>query len=159
VIPPFSAEPTSGILRSMSDDTPQKVGQVMTRQVITIKQDDTLEDVEEGMARFRFRHLPVVDDDGKLVGLITHRDVLAYLSTPLSSEKTHRDMLIRKLSASRIMHDEVTTVTAQDSLLKAGRLMLEKKIGCVCVVDDAGKLVGILTDTDYVRLACEVLTR
>lgn len=143
----------------MSEDLPQKVAQVMTRQVITLGVDDTLEDVEEGMERFRFRHLPVVDDRGKLLGIITQRDLLAFSSTPLSSDKIHRDMLIHKLPAKRIMRSEVTTVKASDSLLRAGRLMLEKKIGCVCVVDDERKLEGILTDTDFVRLTCEALAK
>ena len=146
-----------GILRTMSSDLPQRVAEVMTRQVITIKKDDTLENVAEGMERFRFRHLPVVEGDGKLVGIITHRDLVAYASTPLSSEKAHRDLLIHKLPAGRIMNADVTTVKAQDNLLMAGRLMLEKKIGCVCVIDDGGKLEGIVTDTDFIRLACEVL--
>lgn len=141
----------------MATDLPQKVSQVMTRQVITLAKNDTLENVEEGMARFRFRHLPVVEDDGTLVGIITQRDVVAYASTPLSSDKAHRDMLIGKLPASRIMNTEVTTVKADDNLLTAGRKMLENKIGCVCVVDDDDKLLGIVTDTDFVRLACEVL--
>jgi CBS domain-containing protein len=67
--------------------------------------------------------------------------------------------LIHKLPANRIMRSEVTTVQASDSLLKAGRLMLEKKIGCVCVVDEGGKLEGIVTDTDFVRLTCEALAK
>lgn len=72
----------SGLLGSARDllrielmaHAPKTVGELMTREVMTLYEEDNLDRIEEGMNRFRFRHLPVVDGK-RLVGLVTHRDI------------------------------------------------------------------------------------
>ncbi len=133
------------------------VGDVMTRKIVTVTEQDALENIEEGMRRLRFRHLPVVDRRGKLVGLLSHRDILHASSSWLSEREAEQNALIKQLPVGRIMQHEVLTVQPGDSLIEAGKLMWASKIGCLPVVDDEGTLLGILTEADFVRLAVRLL--
>lgn len=135
---------------------PATVADIMTRKLITLGENDTIEQVEESMDKFRFRHLPVVRGT-KLVGLITHRDMLQTASSSLSTQREIRDHLIRQVPASRIMRTEVATVSANESVAQAGELMWDMKVGCLCVTDDDDNLIGIVTEADYVRLAVKLV--
>lgn len=135
---------------------PLTVRDVMTRKVIALQEDDTIENVQESMEVFAFRHLPVVRGD-KLVGLITHRDMLRISSSVLSSDCKRRNRLLHQLPAKSIMCDEVVTVSEGDSLLTAAELIWEMRIGCLCVTDDDDRLIGILTEADFVHLAASLL--
>lgn len=150
--------------RGPSNDAPSNAGvpttvaDIMTRKLVTLGEDDTIEKVEESMGKFRFRHLPVVRGT-KLVGLITHRDMLQISSSSLSTQREIRDRLIRQVPASRIMRTEVATVSAGESVARAGELMWEMKVGCLCVTDDEDNLVGIVTEADYLRLAVKLVRK
>lgn len=129
------------------------VGDAMTRKIVTVTEKDALEKLEEGMQRLRFRHLPVVDDEGKLVGLLTHSDIRHAWSSFLSDREEDRNALIGQVPVGRVMQHEVVTVEPDDSLIEAGKLMWESKIGCLPVVESDGSLVGILTAADFIRVA------
>lgn len=135
----------------MTTALPKTVGEVMTRKVVTITENDTLASLASGIERFRFRHLPVVDD-GKLVGLVTHSDLLHASSSFLSSEAEQRNELIHKQPAKLIMQRDVVTVSAEDTLVDAAKLMWEGKFGCLPVVDDDDVLVGIVTQADFLKI-------
>lgn len=137
--------------------TPQIVADAMTRKIVTVTTKDALEKLEEGMTRLRFRHLPVVDDAGKLVGLLTHSDIRHAWSTFLSDRAADRNALIAQVPVGRIMQQTVVTVRPEDSLVEAGKLMWDAKIGCLPVVDDDGKLVGIITAADFIRITLRLL--
>ena len=137
-------------------DLPKTVSDVMTKKVVTIGENDTLEKLEEGMQRFHFRHLPVVED-GKLVGLVSHRDLLHAFSSFLSASASERDAVIRKQPAKKIMRADVVTIGPDDTLLDAAKLMWEAKLGCLPVVDKDEKLVGILTEGDFVRIMIRLM--
>jgi CBS domain-containing membrane protein len=110
------------------------------------------------MEKFGFHHLPIVDEAHKLVGLLSHGDLMHAVSSTLSANREARDELIRKrATVNQIMHREVIVVGPGDTVKKAGDLMLEHKIGCVPVVDEDNGLVGIVTRTDFLRLALEFL--
>ncbi len=144
-------------LRGMSNLLPRVVGDIMTREVVTLYEEDNLERIEEGMKRYRFRHLPVMDD-GKLVGLITHRDVLRAQASSLETGGAQKTKWISESVFVRdIMQQNVTTATAEMSLSDAGELMLKGKLGCLPVVDDKGGLCGIITEADFVKLAVRLL--
>ena len=98
----------------MADFTTKTVGEVMTRRIITLGEDDTLESIEPVMERFRFRHLPVVRGT-KLVGLITHRDMLALSASRLSRNRELLDERLHKLPAKSIMCTAVVCVSPGDS--------------------------------------------
>jgi CBS domain-containing membrane protein len=84
-----------------------------------------------------FRHLPVVKE-GRLVGVVSHHDLLG-----ADTQKTVRE----------VMSDDVKTVTPQTPAHEAAYLILRHRIGCVPVVESDDRLVGIVTDTDFVRAA------
>lgn len=137
-------------------ELPKTVGELMTRKVVTVSPDDTLRAAEDGMGRFHFRHLPVVEGN-KLVGLITHRDLLHASSSFLSDQAAARDEIIHKQPVKRIMRTDLVTVAADESLLSAAKLMLEAKIGCLPVVNVDDTLVGIITEADFVKLTVRLL--
>jgi len=140
----------------MTSEHPKTVGELMTRKVVTVSEGDTLGAAGEGMERFHFRHLPVTRD-GKLVGLVTHRDLLHASSSFLSEQAEARDALIKQQPIKRVMRTDLVTVMADESLLDAAKLMLEAKIGCLPVVDADDKLVGIITEADFLKLTVRML--
>jgi CBS domain-containing protein len=118
----------------------------MTRDVVTLKETQNLGKAEELLRLHRIRHLPVVRQ-GKLVGLITHRDLLRAASTHAS------DPAAQPLWAADIMTRDVQTVLPDTPLKDAVAMMLSHKFGCLPVVDAEGSLQGILTEADMVRYA------
>ncbi|XXF75152.1 CBS domain-containing protein [Myxococcaceae bacterium GXIMD 01537] len=122
------------------------VGELMTRDVVTLKETQNLALAEELLRLNRIRHLPVVRD-GKLVGLITHRDLLR------AAAGRKGDPALQPLWAADIMTWEVRTVRPDTSLREAVDLMLDNKYGCLPVVGEDGALLGILTEADLVRYA------
>jgi len=128
----------------------QIVGELMTREVVAVKETQNLGKADELLKLHRIRHLPVVRQ-GKLVGLITHRDLLRAAATHAA------DPAAQPLWAADIMTRDVTTVTPDAPLRKAVDLMLNHKFGCLPVVDADGALLGILTEADLVRYARQLI--
>lgn len=139
------------------NSTLRTVADAMTRKIVTVTEKDALEKLEEGMQRLRFRHLPVVDEKGKLVGLLTHSDIRHAWSSFLSDREQDRNAIINQVPVGRVMQHNVVTVDPDDSLVEAGKLMWEAKIGCLPVVDREGALVGIITAADFIRVALHLL--
>ena len=141
----------------MTSTIPRTVGDVMSRKLVTVTEKDVLETAEYGMHRLHFRHLPVVDAHGKLVGLLSHGDLLHAASSTLSDMEAERNALILQQPIRRIMQREVLTVQPTDSLIEAGKVLWESKIGCLPVVNDQGDLLGIITKSDFIRIALKLL--
>ena len=140
------------------DAPPRVVGDIMTRKVITVDPDASLRAIEEGMNRYRFRHLPVVDDNGKLLGLVTHRDILLASSSLFSKARAERNEIIQsRFTVEDLMRVKVKTARKDQPLAEAGRTIWDYKIGCLPVVDDDNKLIGIVTNADFVKLAVHLL--
>lgn len=133
------------------------VSDVMTRRLATVTSDDVIASIDEAMHRLRVRHLPVIDGNGKLVGLVSHPDLLHAASSFLSEREHDRNAIIDQVQVGRIMQQEVVTVQPDDSLVEAGKLMWEAKIGCLPVVEADGTLVGIITEADFIAIAVELL--
>lgn len=126
----------------------QTVGELMTRSnLVTITETQNLATAEELLRLHRIRHLPVVRGD-KLVGLITHRDLLR-----AAARCGGADPAQQPLWASDVMVREVRTVRADTPTREALKLMLDNKFGCLPVVAADGTLAGILTEADMVRFA------
>ena len=127
------------------------VRDLMTEKVFTLRPTDSLVAAEDLMGTRRVRHVPIVDREGDLIGLVSHRDLLRGArgrldDLPISVE---RDVLrVRKVR--EIMTTEPETVEPETSLSEAASLLLENKIGCLPVVEGM-HLVGILTEADFVR--------
>jgi CBS domain-containing protein len=124
-----------------------QVQDLMTRDVITLRPVDNLRRVDALLRRGRVRHLPVVDG-GRLVGLVTHRDLLA------AAARGREEPAVWAMDA---MTRDPTTVRPDSSLREALELMLRNKFGCLPVVDAGGALVGILTESDLVRFCGELV--
>jgi CBS domain-containing membrane protein len=125
----------------------------MTENVIAVDIDGNLAEVRDLMDHHFIRHLPVVDADGSIVGLITERDLLrqsleGFGDVPPS---TRRHML-KQTSVETVMTRHLEVVTPTDDLIEVGRLMLDNKLGCMPVVE-GDVLVGILTEADFIKLA------
>jgi CBS domain-containing membrane protein len=132
------------------------VGDLMTREVVTLAEDDTLADARTCMERGRIRHLPVVRGE-KLVGLVTHRDLLSAsfsVFAEVSAQEERR--LFRQIPVRELMHDAYA-VPPTLRVPEAARIMLEKQYGCLPVVDGDGNLLGIVTEADFLRLAVRML--
>jgi CBS domain-containing protein len=148
----------SGGRRLEVSGEPQLARDLMTRELLTIAPDDPLVSLEEQMEKFRFRHVPVVDGN-KLVGLITQSDLFHASSSYLSETAKQRNEIIHKLPAKRIMRTEPVTVRPSEPLASVAALMWKTRSDCVLVTDQDSNLLGILTQSDFVRLAHHHLTR
>lgn len=137
---------------------PRTVADLMTRQVITLRQDEPIGDLEGWMTRFRFRHLPVVDAAMKLVGLISRTDLLHAL-LGVGPAGTPIDKATPETLAGAIMRKGVVTARPDAELATACRVMLHEKLGCVPVILEDTTLVGIVTESDFTRLSLELLER
>lgn len=127
------------------------VSELMTREVVTLRETQNLAAAGEMLRLHHIRHLPVLRE-GKLVGLVTSRDLLR-----AAAERRGADPSKHPLFAADIMTRDVTTVRPDTPLREAVRVMLEHKYGCLPVVGEDGALVGILTEADLVRYAQQLI--
>ncbi len=133
------------------------VREIMSTDLVTLTEDETLAHAQGCMARGRIRHLPVVRD-GKLVGLLTHRDLLA-ASFSILAEVDHGEQrrLFGTVPVVELMHRDVVTVAPELPARDAARILIENKYGCLPVVGPAGELVGIVTEADFLHLTVRLL--
>ena len=127
---------------------------IMTTELITLLPTANLAEARELMHRHKIHHLPVVDDNNTLIGLVTLTNVLAATDSILRdpNNSIHPEDVIVK----DIMVTDVATVD-EDASLRQAALFLEKhRIGCLPVVTD-GMLKGIITETDFVAVAINLL--
>ena len=133
----------------------QTVGQFMATDLFTLRPDDLVDLAASVMDWRHIRHVPVEDEEGRLVGLITHRALLRLLSR---GQKTQNN---NPLTVCEIMKTDPLTVCSTTPTLEALELMRSNKVGCLPVVDD-NQLVGIVTSYDFLdasaRLFREQLT-
>lgn len=134
-----------------------KVREIMTTPVTTLEPNDNLAFAEELMTVERVRHLPVVDGD-VLVGILSHRDIAAASIPLMKDPSTEQDVAAkRKVRVDEVMHHDVETISPDDDAVKAADILLAQKVGSLPVVDDRRRLMGILTEADFVSLAREAL--
>ncbi|MDO8434246.1 MAG: CBS domain-containing protein [Candidatus Binatus sp.] len=130
-----------------------KVRDVMTADATTLGRNDKLTLADDIMRLGRIRHLPVVDDDGQtLVGVVSQRDLFRdALAHALGYGRHAQRAVLGTLSVKEVMSSDVITTSPDTSLVEAARILTERKIGCLPVVEH-GRLVGILTEGDFVAL-------
>jgi acetoin utilization protein AcuB len=139
-------------MSSASDLTTKTVGELMTRRIVSVSMDDSLNQIRGAFEMNGFHHLLVVENE-KLVGVISDRDLLHNLSPfvgSLFSERPQdRNTLNRK--AHQVMSRKLVTVTPETSLGEAAALLLEHHISCLPVVVEQMRPVGIVTWRDLLR--------
>ncbi|MBL1378669.1 CBS domain-containing protein [Zobellella iuensis] len=132
---------------------PAVVSEIMSRNVIGLPPSASLAEARTLMQRHHIRHLPVLEQD-KLVGLISQRDILAAQESSL--EKGTNGAFLQNHTLAEIMISGVTTVSSRAGIREAALYLQKHKYGCLPVVDK-GKLVGIVTDSDFVAVAIHLL--
>ncbi len=134
-----------------------KIKDIMSSEVFTLHSSQTL-----ALARFlmklkHVRHIPIVDGNDHFIGLITHRDLLAHtislLADPDEQEQEEMDQYI---PINSVMKTNIVTVGPDMNLGTAIPILLENKYGCLPVVSNK-KLVGIVTEADFLKLTLNLL--
>lgn len=134
------------------------VGELMTSKVFTLLRNDSLSDVRTLMDLARIRHIPVTDSDKHFLGLVTHRDLLAYAVSHLADiKREERNEIESAILIGDIMRTDVLTTTADTPLADAAQTLYRNKYGCLPVLDDQNVLIGIVTEADFLRLAIALL--
>ena len=130
------------------------VSKIMATDVFALDRNASLGIAKEIMDQRRLRHFPVVEQ-GNVVGVVSQRDLFrASLASMLGYEERTKKAFLDNLSIKGIMSDPPITVTADTGISEAARLMVEKKVGCLPVVDGK-RLVGLVTETDFLKLLGE----
>jgi CBS domain-containing membrane protein len=135
------------------------VRDLMSGNVVTLTRGQSVTFARELMQLKCLRHLPVVDEQGLLVGLVTHRDLLAAAISSLAPlSAAEREELQFRVPVARAMREQVWTIDPEAPADAAARLMLDHRIGCLPVTEGR-RLVGILTEADLVEAAAILLPR
>ena len=124
------------------------IADIMSTDLFTVRPDDLIDLAANLMDWRHIRHVPVEDNDGHLLGILSHRDLLHQLS---------RDSKQRP-PVSALMKSAPITVTPGTPALDGLRLLVDHRIGCLPVVGEDGTLLGIVTASDFLRLAASVLS-
>ncbi|MBI4956777.1 MAG: CBS domain-containing protein [Myxococcales bacterium] len=122
------------------------VADVMSVAIITVSHADTLSDAHYKMKMADVRHLPVVDADGKVIGILSDRDLLGAAS------------LGQETPVGLCMSQPVHTITADMAAHEAAAIMLKHKIGSLPVVGPDRELQGLVTETDFLLVAHRALS-
>jgi CBS domain-containing membrane protein len=137
---------------------PVLVKHLMTSPVVTFFAEQNLPLAEDVMRFKHVRHLPVIDEERRLVGLVSHRDLLAaQLSSAGSLSRDERRAIQADVRVGDIMTRDVWSVHDDVNASIAAATLLDHKFGCLPVLDQHGCLVGIVTEYDFLRFAMKVL--
>lgn len=135
-----------------------KVKDVMRTNVVSLRVADTLGVAEDIMSMGRIRHLPVVDEENRVVGIVTQRDLFrASISSVLGLDRSKEHEWMGTIKIRDVMTKQVTLVDPEAGMSEAVDKFVTDKIGCLPVVDKQGKLVGLLTETDCLRCFRDLL--
>ena len=135
-----------------------KVRDCMSPNPVVLSPNDTLRKARETISRLGLRRFPVLED-GKLVGIVTDRDVRqADISSAVVQERRYVEYILDRIQVRGIMTPDPITVTPDTPLEEAARLILKYKIGGLPVVE-GGELVGIITETDLIRTLIDILEK
>ncbi|WP_437730174.1 CBS domain-containing protein [Sorangium sp. So ce1335] len=125
----------------------RRVEDYMSTAVIALKEADAISAANLEMKLAQIRHIPVVDARGRVVGIVSDRDMLRHASSLDGSP----------IPIASIMTRRVLTVRPTTPAADAAQLLLDHKIGCLPVLGDEEQLVGIITETDFLSIAQQAL--
>jgi acetoin utilization protein AcuB len=133
------------------------VGERMTRNPVTIRENESIDDGLHLMRERKVRRLPVLDSSGRMVGIVSDKDLLHAAPSPVTSLSVHElHYLLARLKIKQVMSSPVVSVSPDTPIEEAARIMADHKIGGLPVVEDGG-LVGIVTETDIFKILVELL--
>ncbi|MBK7540531.1 MAG: CBS domain-containing protein [Candidatus Competibacteraceae bacterium] len=132
------------------------VDRIMSRDVLQVAEDARVTQLAALMRDRHIRHLPVARD-GRLVGLVTSHDLERVAPSPVTTLSVgEANYLLGKLTAAKVMRAQVVTCAPDTLVEEAARVLREKKIGCLPVVEPSGRLVGILTHEDVLDFFLDI---
>ena len=133
------------------------VNEFMTTGPCTLRETDTINDARQIMTEKHIRHIPIIDSENHVLGVVTQRDVLA-ATEPVLSSSIRSDSVAAQpdIRLSEIMIRNVSVIHQSDSLREAALYLQAHKYGCLPVVSD-DRLVGIVTDSDFIAIAINLL--
>ena len=133
------------------------VAKRMTPNPTTIESTTTIADASELMRKRKFRRLPVVDN-GRLVGIVTDRDLRTVAPSPATTLSIFElNYLLAKMQVKDIMHKDVITIPVDATIEEAALIMSTRHIGGLVVVGENGSVVGVITETDIFNSFVEIM--
>ncbi len=133
------------------------IAEVMTPDVYTLGPDDSLAQARSMMVEKHIRHIPIVNQQQEVLGLLTHRDLLSAADSVLSGRESGKaGERESSIPVSQAMVTHLDSVDENASLRGAAMHLQKTKHGCLPVVRE-GRLVGIITDSDFVGVAINLL--
>ncbi len=134
-----------------------RVRDVMSTSPITVTPDTTLPAATALMREKRIRHLPVVEN-GRLVGIVSRGDLReASITAGINADSYELHFMLSRLTIGKLMTRKVFTVTPDAPVVHVAELMTEHKIAGLPVVDETDTLVGIVTESDLLRMLAHKL--
>ena len=130
-------------------DNCRTIEQVMTRDLFTVGPEDLVDLAANLMDWEHIRHVPVEDSSGKLVGIISHRQLLRLVARGMKNQKP--------VAVKELMKENPVTVTPETDSLEAIEIMRKHQVSCLPVVRDDNRLVGIVTEVDFIGIAAKLL--
>ncbi len=129
-------------------DNFRSVERFMTSDLFTVRPDDVIDLAASLMSWKHIRHVPVENDQGNLVGIVSHRDLLEIMAK--NKNKTSEDIIVKD-----VMKTDLITISPETSTLEALQLMRDKDIGCLPIIKD-DKLVGLVTAHDFLTVSAKL---
>ena len=140
-----------------------KVKEIMTKEVVSVKPDENAKDALTLLFKMQISGLPVIDENGKLVGMFTEKEVLSYTlpsyiekvgrfiyeENPKSTKNKFKELC--NIKVAKLMRKDVVTTTEDTALCEAARVMLTQKARRLPVLDNAGKVVGMIARNDILK--------
>jgi CBS domain-containing membrane protein len=131
--------------------SPLRVRDLMTEKVLSVHPGESVDKIYDAMTECSIRHIAVIDDEGDLVGVVSHRDLLRHSliersDLPLFVQRA----LLKRTRVEEVMTSEVETADPDQPLKEAAQVMFENNFGCLPVVE-GWRVVGILTESDFVK--------
>ena len=126
------------------------VRDLMSSRVRTLTRNDEVLNADSLMRSERIRHVPILNESGELAGILSQRDLfLSGLVRALGHGTASRDRTLGAMLVKEVMTADVVTTTPETSIREAAQVMVDRKIGCLPVLDRE-KLVGLLSESDVV---------
>ena len=133
------------------------VGLIMRKDLVTVPPDTSLVKARDLISEKLIEHLLVVDKDGKLIGVVSDRDLKQAWASPATTLSAHElNYLLKQLNVEAIMVKKIMTVTPGTTIERAGRIMQENRISALPVMENE-KLVGIITTTDVMGVLLDAI--
>ncbi|MCF6153090.1 MAG: CBS domain-containing protein [Candidatus Kuenenia stuttgartiensis] len=126
------------------------VKEIMSKQLVTLNADSKLGFAEDIMYLGRIRHLPVVNGK-EIVGILTQRDLYKASLTSIVTNWEENKTFLDSVKVAEVMTKNVVAISPDTTIEDAAQIMIDKKVGCLPVVEDKNTLLGLITETDVLQ--------